>query len=208
MIKFFLILLLALTGACRSNRPIEAAKNMVEPTKPTFNVASPVNWKLNLQNKYDYCEFRGGYVHQGFDINKPTTYCDMDKGEPVYSITDGKVEAVDEVRGGGVLVFSETPNGNRFIRYGHTQNILVKVGDTVKSGQRIASIGNVFGGNKICAHLHLDVRLPSHPHPKDITCSFGGSNSCVAFSEENVNAWYENPKVILSQINKDVSKFL
>ncbi|MCL4255581.1 MAG: peptidoglycan DD-metalloendopeptidase family protein, partial [Anaerolineae bacterium] len=42
-----------------------------------------------------------------------------------------------------------------YSRYGHMQNVVVKVGDRVKRGQKIGEVGKGFGN--FAAHLHFDI---------------------------------------------------
>ncbi len=69
---------------------------------------------------------------------------------------------------GGVVVFAglhpqygnmvEVDHGNELLtRYGHAARLLVKVGDIVQRGSKIAEVGNT--GRSTGAHLHFEVRL-------------------------------------------------
>ena len=48
------------------------------------------------------------------------------------------------------------PSGPLYFRYGHAKELLVKVGDTVKKGQKIGTIGK-GGPNNFSAHVHFDI---------------------------------------------------
>ena len=51
-----------------------------------------------------------------------------------------------------------TPTGQRYFRYGHANELFVKVGDKVKAGQKIGTIGK-GGPNNFSAHVHFDIIL-------------------------------------------------
>lgn len=192
--RLFLVVTCLLFAACESTGTKPAPAVATPTPEKVFQVSWPTSWQIDLTKNYDFGVSRGGYIHQGWDINEPGTTCDQDEGESVFSILDGEVMDVEKVQGGGVVVYSDTPHGPRWIRYGHTKDILVKVGQKVKSGERIASIGNVFAGGKICSHLHLDVRLRTHPYPSNSICSMGRSDEdCVLVNRNDLADWYEDP---------------
>ena len=76
---------------------------------------------------------------------------------------------------GGVVVYSdyhpeygnmiEVDHGNDFVtRYGHASKRLVKIGDVVLRGQKIAEVGST--GRSTGSHLHFEVRnrgVPLNP---------------------------------------------
>lgn len=97
-------------------------------------------------------------------------------GSPVYAAASGEV-----VWAGGAL---QGRTGNQVViahgdgvltRYGHllTGTVLVRQGDTVQAGQRIASVGgdralDPFGaGNSTGCHLHFEVNLANGASPVD-----------------------------------------
>jgi len=45
----------------------------------------------------------------------------------------------------------------RYFRYGHAKDLFVKVGDTIKKGQKIGTIGNGNGQYINASHLHFDI---------------------------------------------------
>ena len=70
------------------------------------------------------------------------------------SLADQLIGETDAVNLAGNHVVIETPE-KKFVLLAHLQNgsVLVEVGDTVETGQRIASFGN--SGNTSQPHLHI-----------------------------------------------------
>ena len=90
----------------------------------------------------------GSAMHEGIDFNAPT-------GTPILAA------------GAGVVVFSgfnpsygyqiDIDHGGRVItRYAHASKLLVKEGEIVKQGQKIAEVGST--GRSTGSHLHFEVR--------------------------------------------------
>jgi murein DD-endopeptidase MepM/ murein hydrolase activator NlpD len=90
----------------------------------------------------------GSAMHEGIDFNAPT-------GTPILAA------------GAGVVVFAgfnpsygyqiDLDHGARVVtRYAHASKLLVKEGDIVKQGQKIAEVGST--GRSTGAHLHFEVR--------------------------------------------------
>ncbi len=108
-------------------------------------------------------------AHAGQDL---ATRC----GSPVYAAAGGVVVwAAGALQGrtGNQLVIA---HGDGVItRYGHllTGTLLVKQGDTVQAGQRVASVGGdrsidpLGAGNSTGCHLHFEVNLSSGATPVD-----------------------------------------
>lgn len=75
-------------------------------------------------------------------------------GTPVYASSGGTVAQAGWGSGYGYVVYINHPDGNQ-TRYAHLSKILVKVGQTVKQGERIALSGNT--GNSSGPHLHFEI---------------------------------------------------
>jgi murein DD-endopeptidase MepM/ murein hydrolase activator NlpD len=80
-------------------------------------------------------------------------------GKPIYAARDGVVVASGPADGfGNWIVIKHTIDGNTYSTvYGHMYDdgLLVKVGDTVKAGQQIGTIGN--NGQSSGPHLHFEI---------------------------------------------------
>ncbi|RMG77474.1 MAG: hypothetical protein D6711_01510 [Chloroflexi bacterium] len=100
-----------------------------------------------------------GAYHTGVDLN--WRFGNADIGQPVYAAASGTVIYQANVKfWGNVTVIRHDPLYTAtgpvyYTRYGHMQNVIVKVGDRVARGQQIGEVGT--GGGRFTAHLHYDV---------------------------------------------------
>ena len=94
--------------------------------------------------------------HTGLDFNANT-------GDPIYSVANGTVTEAgyDGAYGNKTVV---TLDDGTEIWYCHQTSINVSVGDTVRGGQTIGTVG--VTGNVTGSHLHLEVR-PGGGDPVD-----------------------------------------
>ncbi len=95
--------------------------------------------------------FRRGIFHCGLDIKAP-------KGVPVLACADGKVTFAGNRKGFRSYGQAVLIDHGRDVctHYAHLSKILVKKGETVRRGQRIALVGST--GRSTSPHLHLEVR--------------------------------------------------
>lgn len=94
---------------------------------------------------------RDGGAHTGMDFKGAM-------GTPIYSATDGTVQAAGVGQGYGnrVRVMIKTPKGDTlYMTYGHLSEVLAKEGQVVKRGDLIGKMGNT--GQSTGVHLHFDV---------------------------------------------------
>lgn len=81
-------------------------------------------------------------------------------GEPIQAASDGKVVyAGNSLRGYGNLVIVKHDN-TYLTAYAHNRSLLVKEGDTVRKGQRIAEMGD---SDANMVKLHFEVRVNGKP---------------------------------------------
>lgn len=90
---------------------------------------------------------------------------DSDLHDPIYACANGVVTFAHDVSGGWgrVIIIRHVyrdPQSGRIkycdSLYGHNRSMLVKVGDRVKKGQQISTMGNNRG--MYMAHLHFEIR--------------------------------------------------
>lgn len=134
--------------------------------------------RVALADGFDYPvgkpDATGYYKARGLRLRAPVHFGedwngrgggDTDMGDPVYSIGDGVVTWAYDVRqgwGNVVIIryaYRDPSSGQvRFIDalYGHLRDMLVRVGQIVKRGQQVGTIGNNRG--MYAAHLHFEIR--------------------------------------------------
>jgi murein DD-endopeptidase MepM/ murein hydrolase activator NlpD len=92
-------------------------------------------------------------MHQGMDIATP-------HGQPIYSPSDGTVVFVGTEGGYGKVLVVDHGYGVK-TRYAHISEVHVRLGNRVKRGDKIASVGNT--GRSTGPHLHYEVRVNGIP---------------------------------------------
>jgi murein DD-endopeptidase MepM/ murein hydrolase activator NlpD len=118
-------------------------KKMMVPTqKPisTAHVGSSFGWRID--------PFTGRHaLHTGLDFQ-------ADTGTPIAAAAGGVVVTAELHPQYGNMV--EVDHGNDLItRYAHASRLLVKKGDLVKRGQKLALVGST--GRSTGPHLHFEV---------------------------------------------------
>src|SRR5690606_38634875 len=78
------------------------------------------------------------------------------------------------------------PGGARYFRYGHANELFVKVGDRVKKGQKIGTIGK-GGPNNFSAHVHFDI--PKEKLANWTSYVIGKSKEFVAANHIDPTPW-------------------
>lgn len=92
-------------------------------------------------------------AHEGVDIS-------ASKGDPILAAASGIVEFAGYSKGYGYNVKIDHNNSYRTI-YGHSSKLLVKTGDKVVKGQKIALVGST--GVSTGPHLHFEIRIGNTP---------------------------------------------
>lgn len=115
--------------------------------------------KLNLPvrgevtNKFGNSRLDTGLTWKGLFIKS-------NEGNEVKSVANGRVVFADWMRGFGNLIIVDHGGGYMSL-YGNNQGLMRKMGDTVKGGDTIASVGN-SGGNDTSG-LYYELRSRSKP---------------------------------------------
>tara|TARA_R110000850_G_C9996329_1_gene468410 strand:+ start:39391 stop:40188 length:798 start_codon:yes stop_codon:yes gene_type:complete len=133
-----------------SGAAVEPAKAS-EPAKPSrAGDAGLISWGWPAQGK----------VIQGFSSNTKGVDIGGNVGDPVIAAASGKVMyAGNGVRGLGNLVL--IGHSNSFITaYAHNEKLLVKTGQEVKKGDRIALMGQT---DTTSPRLHFEIRRSGTP---------------------------------------------
>ena len=128
----------------------DSAPSAAEPAK-TEIVAEPgirLSWPAKGKVTGEFSE-----TNKGIDIAGKV-------GEPVLAASDGKVVyAGNSLRGYGNLVIVKHDN-TYLTAYAHNSKLLVKEGDTVRKGQKIAEMGDT---DTTAAKLHFELRVNGKP---------------------------------------------
>ncbi|WP_406229879.1 M23 family metallopeptidase [Nocardia sp. NBC_01009] len=93
---------------------------------------------------------RWGALHAGLDFADPI-------GTPIAAVTDGTVIEAGPASGFGLWVRVQQDDGSIGV-YGHVNDILAEVGQDVRAGDVIATVGN--RGFSTGPHLHYEVHQP------------------------------------------------
>jgi len=108
-----------------------------------------------------YNRFKAWHTGEDWNATRPPRG-DVDLGDPIYAIANGAVTVADYFVpswGNIILIKHETPDGTKFwSQYSHCREMKVRVGDEVRRGQKIGTIGK-GAGNRWPAHLHFEIRL-------------------------------------------------
>src|SRR3990167_11903 len=104
--------------------------------------------------KTSYC------YHDGSDLNLKSGG-DSDLGQPIYAIADGEVTSVHShigkpTFGNHVHIRHDGTFGSVYCHYAHCDFIPLKIGDRVKEGQKVATLGKT--GTDF-AHLHWAIKV-------------------------------------------------
>nr|WP_215389356.1 peptidoglycan DD-metalloendopeptidase family protein [Polynucleobacter sp. MWH-UH25E] len=136
------------TDKADSSAPVETAKP--EPAKSEM-VAEPgirLSWPAKGKVTGEFNE-----TNKGIDIAGKV-------GEPVLAAADGKVVyAGNSLRGYGNLVIVKHDN-TYLTAYAHNSKLLVKEGDSVRKGQKIAEMGDT---DTNAPKLHFELRVNGKP---------------------------------------------
>jgi murein DD-endopeptidase MepM/ murein hydrolase activator NlpD len=119
---------------------------------PTLPPIENINYTSNFGYRLD--PFNGHQTfHEGVDFA-------AEAGTPINAAASGKVIYADFHAAYGKNV--DIDHGNGLVtRYAHASELLVKEGDLVVRGQRIAKVGST--GRSTGPHLHFEVRLNGAP---------------------------------------------
>jgi septal ring factor EnvC (AmiA/AmiB activator) len=143
-----------------SKKPVTIAKNDSLPS-PSFEGANFASQrgKLNLPVRGEISN-RFGSSREDTGVTWKGLFIRANEGSEVKSIASGKIVFADWMRGFGNLLIIDHGDGYMSL-YGNNQSLLRKVGETVKGGDTIASVGNT-GGNETSG-LYYELRKQSKP---------------------------------------------
>ncbi|MBU3927970.1 MAG: M23 family metallopeptidase [Bacteroidetes bacterium] len=130
-------------------------KEIMLASIPAIQPVSNTNLK-RLSSFYGYRIdpiYKINKFHAGVDFSAP-------RGTPIYSSGSGKVIRTSKAsRGYGNTITIDHGFGYQTF-YAHIQDIKVKIGEEVKRGQLIGTVGNT--GKSTAPHLHYEVKKNGH----------------------------------------------
>ena len=143
------------------NRPAQMlGRNETLPSSSFGGVSlGELRGKLNLPVRGEITN-RFGSAREDTGVTWKGLFIKSAEGNEVKSIANGRVVFADWMRGFGNLMIIDHGDGYMSL-YGNNQALLRKMGDTVKGGDTIASVGN-SGGNST-AGLYYELRNRSKP---------------------------------------------
>lgn len=136
--------------------PLEAASRLA--TVASQRASAPPGVVFPVRGRIDWGEqdarfgaWRGGHVHEGQDVFAAA-------GTPLFAIRDARVVETGDDGGRGNYVAMWSRVLRRTFVYLHMQHLSrVRVGERVRAGERVGSVGctsSCWGD-----HLHLEVRI-------------------------------------------------
>lgn len=101
-----------------------------------------------------------GWVSKGFSQNHPGIDISAPSGTPIVSTIDGIVKDSRWDQDLGWVLEIENDKGFHIV-YGHNMKNLVKKGERVKKGEKVALVGST--GRSSAPHLHYEIRVQGVP---------------------------------------------
>lgn len=137
--------------------PVAAASEAPPPADA--RQPSRFRWPVDSPRLTSVFGTRWGKAHEGIDLTAPI-------GTPVYAADEGEVVYANSfIKGyGNMVVLKHT--GDLMTVYAHNSVLLVKVGQKVAAGQKVALSGQ--SGHATGPHVHFEVRraqVPRDPLP-------------------------------------------
>jgi murein DD-endopeptidase MepM/ murein hydrolase activator NlpD len=141
---------------------------LARKTIPTTMPVPMGYYSSNYGYRLDPISGRNSF-HTGVDLIAPP-------GTPVVAAAGGMVSAAGFMPEYGNIVDIDHDNGLTS-RYAHLSKILVKVGDVVMKGQKVALVGST--GRTTGPHLHFEVREKGIPLNPNKFLSLGGRSDVI-----------------------------
>lgn len=142
----------------KKSAKLQAQKKALTQYYKGGKLGMPLRMEYRLTSDFGY------RIHPIYHTKKLHTGLDMavPKGTPIYAAESGRVITARYMSGYGNCVIIDH-GGGLWTVYGHIMNggILVKEGQEVKRGEKIAQVGST--GDSTGNHLHFEVRKNSEP---------------------------------------------
>ncbi|MDP2902488.1 MAG: LamG-like jellyroll fold domain-containing protein [Methylovulum sp.] len=170
------------------------------------------NWEISGGNNYGnhLDEIINGHHYNGLHPGEDWITTGV-VGKPIFSIANGVVEDIktSTTLGYGLIIRHESPGSDGYIYsvYYHVNQPLVKKGDIIYRGQKVATIGSFTG---VGPHLHFELR---NKLPKDIYQNDMGDGYYADTSKMLLDGFFIAPSTFvsenaLSSVSSDVSALM
>ena len=123
-----------------------------EPARSLTDTRKPADTSASVAGRFMWPT--EGKIIRGFDTSRKGIDIAGQSGQPIVSVGEGTVLYANNMRGFGNLVIIDHRDG-LVSAYGHNKAILVKEGQTVTKGQRIAEMGDLDAES---VRLHFEIR--------------------------------------------------
>lgn len=156
-VNCFFISLIVLVLFGEANRMLNGPKEEIEieniPSKifkdgDGFIFPIPEKSRKNLIGYFG--DQRGNRKHQGIDVAAK-------RGTPVVAITNGEITKVKEGGRGGKQVWMKDLKNEYTFYYAHLNSQSVEVGQNVKQGDELGTVGSTGNAPDSAPHLHFEI---------------------------------------------------
>lgn len=137
----------------------EQALSDFQRTDPSSRLTEPARKPTEIQGAGRFVWPTEGRLIRGYDAARKGIDIAGQLGQPIVAVGDGTVLYAKNMRGYGNLVIVDHSEG-LVSAYAHNQTILVKEGQTVTRGQRIAEMGSTDADS---VRLHFEIRQLGKP---------------------------------------------
>lgn len=151
---------LRLDGSLPKSDTGTAQATPIAPVAPVTPVGSTAKARADDANVINWAWPTNGKIIQGFNFSTKGIDLEGTPGDPILAAADGKVMYTGNgIAGLGNLILLGHSDG--FITaYAHNQDLLVKTGQEVKKGDKIATLGS---SDSETPRLHFEVRRRGTP---------------------------------------------
>ncbi len=136
-----------------SSRKSISKKSAVRKSSPS-KARGSLSWPLTRFKVSSRFGIRGSKKHDGIDLSAP-------RGTPILAAASGRVIFAGWGPSGYGNIVIVKASGGLITVYAHNEKNLVKKGQKVKRGDRVATVGN--SGRVTGYHLHFEVRVNRKP---------------------------------------------
>lgn len=154
-------------GESQPEKEVSVASNDELPSATQSGAFAALRGKLHLPTRGEIAN-KFGAAREDSGISWKGLFIRAHEGSNVHSIASGRVVFADWMRGFGNLLIVDHGDGYMSL-YGNNQALLKRVGDDVKPGDTVASIGN-SGGNPESG-VYFELRYKSKPMDPMVWCA-------------------------------------